>query len=1845
MSETPSPPGGQGNDEELSGLGRAFLGGGSGTQAGSSAGRSGPGARWQPPAVEELQKLLPSYEVTQLLGRGGMGAVYMGRQISIDRAVAIKILSADLEEADQGFIERFKNEARAMGKLNHPGIVNVYDSGETATGLLYIVMEFVEGTDVQKMIAASRRLHTGHAMAIACHVCDALGYAHERGIIHRDIKPANIMVGYDGSVKVADFGLAKMTQGGQTAGLTQSGMAMGTLHYMAPESLALGVAVDHRADIYAVGVMLYQMLTGKLPQGMFEMPSLQVPGLDPRYDGIIARALREDREQRYASIADLRRELDHIVTQPVVKAEATPDGAPPQAAALLPTQARPRRPGAGRPGQPYRPPGAQPVASEPGKKKKSPVTAWVLSLALIAALGVGAWMALKKPAPGSGGTPAAERTSPDPAILPSPAPQATPPAAGVPPLPEKATKDNPFVNTLGMKFVPVPGTDVLFCIHETRFKDYAAFAKEEPAIDGEWRNQNVDGVEPASKKDDHPVIKVSWDDARAFCQWLSKKEGLAYRLPTDKEWSFAVGIGAEEADGGAAVASQSAEPAKYPWGTAWPPAAGTGNFSDEERRKKAPQKVDFFIGGYNDGFPTTSPVMSFRSNVLGLFDLEGNLREWTEDSGPGKSDERVLRGGSWKTISAEGITSAFRHYARHEGRSSDNGFRCVLASTPAVASRSGGTPAAVTSPSPAGSAPQVPAPATGVSPLPAQATKATPFVNTLGMKFVPVPGTNVLFCIHEARRRDYFAYAAEVPRVAGVLGEQTIEGYTVPGPAEDHPVVGLNWNDAKAFCAWLSRKEGRTYRIPTDKEWSYAVGIGDMETWTGGVTPSILSRRVSHVYPWGSEWPPPENAGNYSDKRRAVAVPGTGMAFIGNFDDGWPTTAPVMSFQPNALGIYDLGGNVWEWCEDWLDNRETLRVLRGACWADEERGRLLSSYRHAFTPVSRGPGNGIRVVLELPAPSISPSPGSPAIGTPEPATPAQPGRIDGQWQDVLGKIAGSPRDTVGTWAYENSIFKCTKPAWNACISIATDPLVDYSARIRFTAGANKNVAVFLPSRAGGFTFGLSEFRKNAGLFGSVPGSFVLQNWNQTVSDGKEHELVLVVSATTLQATLDGETVFRSDVDWTRIAPAYPYPSTRPVGLGVGVHEGTAQFHSFELLIPSTEPAAPSGPVASPTLWIDVKGRTLAAKFLRMEGGSVILEISGKPAPVALASLSAASQQIARELQDAAATSGTHEFGGHRYQAVLEIDSWPSAKAKAEALGGHLAVITSKEEDDWIRATFVNKLEDGKMLWIGATNSGPDRAWKWVTGEEIRYTGWVPKALLSQPDIVVGFVRNMTNVEVTNVTGWALWPVIGPNRNRNVGFLVEWEGEPMPRSNMGMAPTPAGNAATQAATPSNATKDNPFINSLGMKFVPVRITGGPTDGKTLLFSVWETRVQDYAAFAAEDSSIGSAWKGLIGQGVSQANDHPVINVPWEDAVKFCEWLSKKERVPCRLPSDHEWSCAAGLGASEDAGQTPASKSLRGVGAYPWGPASQPPAGFANYRGTHTDDFPFTAPVGSFPATADGLHDLWGNAAEWCADWHDPATRQQRVIRGHSWDNWGPPRTVNWRMILRRDGDSTIIGFRVVLELPAANQATLAPSPPSPPQLPPAASPATTADDGFIDLFAPAELGNWKQCGSGSLVIRDGIGTSSFTDRGFYGVTWYARRTFKDFIWKTEFRATQQQFNSGLRLRFPDPGSNPRNVSDNGYEVTIGDPGAGDTAIFLTGSIQRAQAATASPLKPLGEWNTLEVEVVGQSYTVTLNGQVVTRFTGDKQTQGYIGIENHTRGPVQFRNVRIKPLASP
>ncbi len=305
---------------------------------------SGGVVRWVPPAPEHLHAMLPQYDEWTMLGCGGMGAVYQARQTSLDRLVAIKVLPPQAAEDEAEFVERFTNEARTMAKMNHTGIVSVYDFGATADGLLYFVMEHIDGTDVAKMIQAQGRLTPDHALAVTAHVCDALAYAHEHGVIHRDIKPANVLINMEGAVKVADFGLARMHDPAQTSGLTQGGMTMGTPDYVAPEALITNMMVDGRADLYAVGVMLYNMLTGEIPRGFFKLPS-EKTGCDTRFDAIVRKAMEQDVAKRYQSAREIRRDLDQILTVPVAKARTQA-----QRQAGMPPRPRP---------QPFTPPPQQ----------------------------------------------------------------------------------------------------------------------------------------------------------------------------------------------------------------------------------------------------------------------------------------------------------------------------------------------------------------------------------------------------------------------------------------------------------------------------------------------------------------------------------------------------------------------------------------------------------------------------------------------------------------------------------------------------------------------------------------------------------------------------------------------------------------------------------------------------------------------------------------------------------------------------------------------------------------------------------------------------------------------------------------------------------------------------------------------------------------------------------------------------------------------------------------------------------------------------------------------------------------------------------------------------------------------------------------------------------------------------------------------------------------------------------------------------------------------------------------------------------------------------------------------
>jgi tRNA A-37 threonylcarbamoyl transferase component Bud32 len=275
--------------------------------------------RWTPPSVETVAAAFPQLEVLQLIGVGGMGAVYKARQPKLDRFVALKVLPQTLA-GDAAFAERFNREARVLARLSHPNIIAVFDFGQSG-GFFYLLMEFVDGVNLRQAMKAGR-FSPQQALFLVPKICEALQFAHDEGILHRDIKPENILLDTRGRVKIADFGIAKLIgEKIKGATLTASGMVVGTPHYMAPEQLEHPQDVDQRADIYSLGVVFYEMLTGELPIGRFAPPSQKTP-VDPRVDAVVLQALEKERERRQHNAAEVKTEIEQItaIAPPAVAA-------------------------------------------------------------------------------------------------------------------------------------------------------------------------------------------------------------------------------------------------------------------------------------------------------------------------------------------------------------------------------------------------------------------------------------------------------------------------------------------------------------------------------------------------------------------------------------------------------------------------------------------------------------------------------------------------------------------------------------------------------------------------------------------------------------------------------------------------------------------------------------------------------------------------------------------------------------------------------------------------------------------------------------------------------------------------------------------------------------------------------------------------------------------------------------------------------------------------------------------------------------------------------------------------------------------------------------------------------------------------------------------------------------------------------------------------------------------------------------------------------------------------------------------------------------------------------------
>lgn len=545
--------------------------------------------------------------------------------------------------------------------------------------------------------------------------------------------------------------------------------------------------------------------------------------------------------------------------------------------------------------------------------------------------------------------------------------QAQDPATETPAVPEPETSSplmqlEPRRNSQDMDLKPIAGLPVLFAATETRLADFEKFLR---ATGYNWKH------EPHfPQTGDHPVVNVTLEDAAAFCKWLTENERKigaindlqSYRLPTNREWDAAVGL-AKGKEVAISVSQEIEDTRSFPWGLQWPPPARSGNFNAME------------INGSDDGYAFTAPVGVFAPSATGLFDLAGNVWEWTWDGEDRLNAPATLRGGSWMYFRKECLTSSYRYVVPVDLRAASIGFRYVfedrhqtaifLANAGKAAREKEEERRSKLAAAPGVSADEVAKMrqemeqrraqgANSANELPAletlkPAASNTPFTNSLGMAFRPVPKLPVLVGAHEVRVQDYEAILAAAGKTWNKRPSFAIH--------PTHPVVNVSWQDAEGFCTALTERDRQNglipstarYRLPSDAEWSAAVGLIDEP----GADPAQKAGANKEDFPWGrGPWPPPTFSANLDTARMSGYV------------DNYSYTAPVGSFSPNENDIYDLAGNVAEWCADpWPGSTE--RVVRGSAWITSTEAECLSSVRQHFPETSALPHLGFRIVLDF----------------------------------------------------------------------------------------------------------------------------------------------------------------------------------------------------------------------------------------------------------------------------------------------------------------------------------------------------------------------------------------------------------------------------------------------------------------------------------------------------------------------------------------------------------------------------------------------------------------------------------------------------------------------------------------------------------------------------------------------------------------------------------------------------------------------------------------------------------------------------------------------------------------
>jgi len=950
---------------------------------------------------------LQEFVIERVLGSGGFGITYLARDSRLGRQVVIKEnLPAQFcwrdtssltvqprhssgEDADnfQYSLESFEKEAATLASLDHPGIVKVLRSFE-ANGTAYFVMPFVEGMTFDEVMrereAQQRPFTEAELVALLDKVLAALGYLHERGIYHRDIKPGNLLFTASGDPVLIDFGAARQRLSERSLTVIESP------GYTPFEQMQSRGKVGPWSDLYALGGTLYKAISGETPAKAADriiedsqVPLAQRTELRSRYSQrlleSIDRAMRPKLSERPQSaeewVKSLRSQMDEPSPKP--RADAVPSFSPKEVDPKGPSHVDINPDWNAHPSAPKAAEAVQ-AKSQKSISKLDLVWLWggviAIGLMLIGLVSLLTTNSVSN-----------TYTSDDFKSLETYTPAAVVPAPAEPPVSDKSndpvTLDSAVAGQsiqfeigqgqkMTLQFCP-PGTFLMGSPPSELKRSYVEDQVQVRIAQGYWMGQTevtqgqwaaLMGSNPSHfKGNDLPVESVDWGEAQAFIAKLNQSVplpgGWKYALPTEAQWEYACRAGTESvfSFGNVFNGLEANCDGNYPYGTS----------------TKGPY------------LEKTAKVGSYAPNAWGLYDMHGNVREWCADWYGGKlsggtdpvgasiGSDRVYRGGSWFD-NAHFCRAAHRHGNSSVNRRKFVGFR--VAAVPAGATTS----------------------KTAVHANPAEAaSKDLPFINGLGMKFVPAGTLGVLFSVWETRVKDFEAFVAETGHDAisensfgtkaynlekkgdgGVGWDQNGGSWRDPRfPTQqtgEHPVVCVSYLDAEAFCVWLTKKERASgkipatasYRLPTDSEWSRAVGETE--------------------FPWGDHWPPTSGDGNYAGQEAMVGVLDgyRGDLVEAAFKDSAARTAPVGMFAENRFGLHDMGGNVGEWCSTWhtadLNDAEakqdfpaladdeggqTYRVLRGASWNYYDRLFLRSWFRDFDHPMGRFDYYGFRCVL------------------------------------------------------------------------------------------------------------------------------------------------------------------------------------------------------------------------------------------------------------------------------------------------------------------------------------------------------------------------------------------------------------------------------------------------------------------------------------------------------------------------------------------------------------------------------------------------------------------------------------------------------------------------------------------------------------------------------------------------------------------------------------------------------------------------------------------------------------------------------------------------------------------